>query len=257
MEYIIVKEGVIIEHCCGDSLPYNAIKVPNGFPGYIGMKFDALLPDFSGIKSISQQVEEGILIIPEGFKSNKEDNSLIRMNQKEIDEIFTPEIWAVPETFEEIIVKKTFNSEGDFDYFPPDKTIKMLSSQPAPYYKATSTGYWIEDKIEKNKLSISSSKQERADAVSKITVEIDGMVFDGDEISQERMSRTVVAAAATGETGDATTTWVLHDNTIAQPTISQLARALRAAGEAQTKLWTIPYEDKVDESTESSEAVAE
>ena len=49
------------------------------------------------------------------------------------------------------------------------------------------------------------------------------------------------SAAATGEPGDTTTTWVLHDNTIAQPTISQLARALRAAGEEQTKLWTVPY----------------
>lgn len=103
---------------------------------------------------------------------------------------------------------------------------------------------------------LQKAKQERAEAVSKITVEIDGMVFDGDEVSQERMSRTVVAAAATGETGDATTTWVLHDNTVAQPTISQLARALRAAGEEQTKLWTLPYEDQVDESTENSEAVA-
>ncbi len=105
-------------------------------------------------------------------------------------------------------------------------------------------------------IALAKSKQERTKSVSKITVEIDGMVFDGDEISQERMSRTVVAAAAAGEPGDATTTWVLHDNTIAQPTISQLARALRAAGEEQTKLWTVPYEDKVDESTESSEAVA-
>lgn len=105
-------------------------------------------------------------------------------------------------------------------------------------------------------IELEKAKQERAEAVSNITVEIDGMVFDGDEISQERMSRTVVAAAATGETGDATTTWVLHDNTIAQPTISQLARALRAAGEEQTKLWTVPYEDKVEDSTENSEAVA-
>lgn len=92
-------------------------------------------------------------------------------------------------------------------------------------------------------IALTKAKQERSNAVSKITVEIDGMIFDGDEVSQERMSRTVVAAAATGEPGDATTTWILHDNTIAQPTISQLARALRAAGEAQTKLWTIPYED--------------
>ena len=84
-------------------------------------------------------------------------------------------------------------------------------------------------------------KAERAEAVSKITVTVDGMTFDGDETSQERMSRTITAAVATGEDMTATTTWVLADNTIAQPTIQQLAQALRLAGERQTELWTLPY----------------
>ena len=96
--------------------------------------------------------------------------------------------------------------------------------------------------IELEKLN--KAKKERADAISKITVDIDGMVFDGDEISQERMSRTITAATATGENETSTTTWVLHDNTVATPTIAQLARALRAAGEEQTRLWTIPYEEE-------------
>ena len=84
-------------------------------------------------------------------------------------------------------------------------------------------------------------KAERAEAVSRITVTVDGMVFDGDETSQERMARTITAAVATGEDMTATTTWVLADNTVAQPTVDQLARALRAAGEMQTVLWTLPY----------------
>ena len=67
------------------------------------------------------------------------------------------------------------------------------------------------------------------------------MVFDGDEVSQERMARAIVVAKATGEEDTATTTWVLHDNTVAQPTIAQLVKALRLAGEEQTKLWTSPY----------------
>ena len=89
---------------------------------------------------------------------------------------------------------------------------------------------------------LAQAKAERASAVSKITVTVDGMVFDGDETSQERMSRTITAAVATGEPMTATTTWVLADNTIAQPSIQQLAQALRAAGEQQTALWTVPYE---------------
>lgn len=90
------------------------------------------------------------------------------------------------------------------------------------------------------------AKAKRADAVSKITVTVDGMVFDGDEISQERMARTITAAVATGEDMTATTTWVLADNTIAHVSMQQLAQALRAAGEAQTELWTIPYQDATE-----------
>lgn len=88
---------------------------------------------------------------------------------------------------------------------------------------------------------LTKAKAERAAAVASITVEVDGMVFDGDEKAQERMARTVTAATATGEGMDATTTWVLHDNTVAQVTVRQLAIALRLAGEAQTELWVVPY----------------
>ena len=86
------------------------------------------------------------------------------------------------------------------------------------------------------------AKSARAVAVASITVTVDGMVFDGDEKAQERMARTVTAAASTGASMEDTTVWVLHDNTVATPTIRQLATALRLAGEAQTRLWTVPYE---------------
>lgn len=90
--------------------------------------------------------------------------------------------------------------------------------------------------------ALTAAKAERAAAVASITVTVDGMVFDGDETAQERMARTVTAATATGASMDDTTTWVLHDNTVAQVSIRQLATALRLAGEAQTALWTRPYE---------------
>ena len=90
--------------------------------------------------------------------------------------------------------------------------------------------------------TLSAAKADRAVAVSKIVVTVDGMVFDGDEVAQARMSRAVTAAVATGEDMSTTTTWVLADNTIAHPTIQQLAQALRLAGEQQTALWTVPYE---------------
>lgn len=89
---------------------------------------------------------------------------------------------------------------------------------------------------------LAKAKAKRAEAVAALTVEVDGMVFDGDEKAQERMARTVTAATATGASMDDTTTWVLHNNTVAQVTVRQLATALRLAGEEQTRLWTVPYE---------------
>lgn len=79
-------------------------------------------------------------------------------------------------------------------------------------------------------------KSQRAEAVSQITVTIDGgMVFDGDERSQERMARAITALAA-----DETTLWVLADNTAVTVTREQLRAALRAAGQTQTELWVMP-----------------
>ena len=81
------------------------------------------------------------------------------------------------------------------------------------------------------------AKNERAEAVEKITVKVDGMVFDGDETSQQRLSRAIVAL----EEGE-TMPWVLHNNTVVNVTREQLKRALKLAGEAQSKLWVKPYQ---------------
>lgn len=85
--------------------------------------------------------------------------------------------------------------------------------------------------------ALEQAKAERAAAVAALTVTVDGMVFDGDEKAQERMARAVLMA----ETPDEKTEWVLHDNTVALVTADQLRRACRAAGKAQTALWTVPY----------------
>lgn len=92
--------------------------------------------------------------------------------------------------------------------------------------------------------ALAEAKEERAEAVSKIIVEVDGMKFDGDETAQTRMGRTIAAAVALGvDINTYTQTWVLANNTVATPTIKQLAQALKLAGEEQTKLWTVPYQE--------------
>lgn len=93
-------------------------------------------------------------------------------------------------------------------------------------------------------LELAQAKADRAEAVARITVTVDGLTFDGDEASQTRMGRTIAAAVALGaDLAAEKRTWVLADNSIAEVTVAQLAEALRLAGDAQTALWTVPYQD--------------
>lgn len=76
-------------------------------------------------------------------------------------------------------------------------------------------------------------KTDRQTKVDAITVEVDEMVFDGNEAAQSRMSREVISA----DDMEMVVKWILHDNTVADVTIAQLKQACRLACEAQTEIW--------------------
>lgn len=75
-------------------------------------------------------------------------------------------------------------------------------------------------------------KAERQALVDTIKVTVADKVYDGDEISQARMARAIVAMSDTE-----TVQWVLADNSVHYPTKAELTEALRLAGAEQTKLW--------------------
>ena len=97
---------------------------------------------------------------------------------------------------------------------------------------------------EQQQALMEQKKALRAEAVSKITVTVDGMVFDGDEKAQDRMARAITMFQANNLPVDYQTDWVLADNTIAKVTVTQLSQALLLAGQAQTALWTVPYQNE-------------
>lgn len=79
-------------------------------------------------------------------------------------------------------------------------------------------------------------KASRAAAVEAIDVTtVSGNTFDGDEISQGRMARAIMAlnAAAPGTTVN----WVLADNSVIDATEAELTEALALAGAAQAAIW--------------------
>lgn len=90
---------------------------------------------------------------------------------------------------------------------------------------------------------LAEAKRLRAAQVAAITVEVDGMTFDGDEAAQSRMTRALMTAEITGMES---TQWVLADNTVATVTKAQLQQALSKAMLAMAEVWPTPYEEKTD-----------
>ena len=62
------------------------------------------------------------------------------------------------------------------------------------------------------------------------------LLADGDEVSQGRMARAIIALS----TGLApSVAWVLADNTVIQATGAELTEALVLAGQAQASMWVV------------------
>ncbi|WMN59283.1 DUF4376 domain-containing protein [Pseudoalteromonas xiamenensis] len=75
-------------------------------------------------------------------------------------------------------------------------------------------------------------KESRKAALAAQIVEVEGMRFDADETSQQRMARTLLILDET-ESVD----WVLSDNSVAKVTKAQLKAACKLAVSQQTALW--------------------
>lgn len=63
-----------------------------------------------------------------------------------------------------------------------------------------------------------------------------GNTFDGDEVSQTRMARAIIALQATATPS---VTWVLADNSVIQASAAELSEALALAGAAQAAIWVL------------------
>ena len=79
-------------------------------------------------------------------------------------------------------------------------------------------------------------KIERTKLVNEITVDVDGIVFDGDELSQTRMSRAIISLD-----DDEEMPWTLADNSVTMVTQAMLKKAVKLAGTVQSQLWINPH----------------
>jgi len=91
------------------------------------------------------------------------------------------------------------------------------------------------DKINASELGerLKEWKIERATAVDNIVVEFNGSSFQGNEKSQDRMSRAINALPD----DETTVNWVTSDNSVEQLTKLDLQAILALSGAEQSRLW--------------------
>ena len=94
------------------------------------------------------------------------------------------------------------------------------------------------DQVVANKALIAreEAKATRAASVEAIVVVVGEKMFDGDETSQNRMARAIIAMNAAAQP---TTLWTLADNVTVEVTVAELEQALQLDGQAQTDIWAI------------------
>jgi hypothetical protein len=91
-------------------------------------------------------------------------------------------------------------------------------------------------RVEKAAADREQKKAARQIFVDKITVTVNGKVFDGDETAQTRMNRAITILTHKSLTS---TLWILANNDAVFVTLEELVDALYLAGVAQTNAWAI------------------
>ena len=130
----------------------------------------------------------------------------------------------------ETIPAKTETVDGE-EVITPEQTINHPAHVTEAYVAPPPPPPLTPEQIREQ----AKAAREVAVAAIKVTTQA-GNTFDGDEISQGRMARAVIALS----TGLApSVTWVLADNSVIQATTAELTEALVLAGQAQAAIWVI------------------
>lgn len=107
------------------------------------------------------------------------------------------------------------------------KEITTIPENTYYFYNNPAKGYWLT-----LDLALQVAKELRTKATEKLTVTVGAHVIDGNEGSQDRMTRAYIVLGDTG-----TRSWKLHNNLFVTLTGAQLKEAVSLAGQAQLALW--------------------
>lgn len=160
--------------------------------------------------------------------------------------ILVPEIQGTPASTQEVIISET--PIKCVSYHPTQldllkKDAKALGTSLTDRTKELNAwvkSYVPEVIVKTPEEILSEAKAARQNLVDNIVVITQsGKSFDGDEASQGRITRAIVALQAMNQ---GSTQWVLSDNTIAEVSVMELVEALALAGQEQTRIWMTPYQ---------------
>lgn len=176
-------------------------------------------------------------------------------------------MWINPKTGKVLLTYSDIRQDCSQTSFPAELTDKMISNAgyrgvicKAPDFdkitqSATESapllidGAWTQqwtiqdlplENVAENKSVAAQLEREAVKAQRDITTSgilvttSTGNVFNGDEVSQNRLSRAILALQLTGTL---TTHWVLANNVAVEVGVPELAEALALSGAAQTALW--------------------
>lgn len=123
---------------------------------------------------------------------------------------------------------RAFEEDGSQDFLITPDMRPLSEEELNAYLNPPKTEQQVRDEL----------KASRALAVEKIKVTTKaGNTFDGDETSQGRMARAIIAlnAAPAGST----VRWVLADNSVIMASAKELTEALSLAGAEQAAIWVM------------------
>ena len=156
----------------------------------------------------------------------------------------TPEIPARVETVivGESPLKCVYYHPTQLDLLKADA--KALGTSLEPFMEELNDwvlSYVPEEIVKTPEELLQEAKAARQNLVDNIVVVTQsGKSFDGDEASQGRIARAIVALQAMNQPS---TQWVLSDNTIVDVPVAELVEALALSGQEQTRLWMAPYQE--------------
>ena len=128
--------------------------------------------------------------------------------------------------FDPAVGVRAFESDGSQDFLITDDMRPLTAEEVEAHLNQALTPEQLREQW----------KTERAAAVAAITVTTQaGNTFDGDEVSQGRMARAILALNASP--AGTTVTWVLADNSTIEAAPAELTEALALAGAAQAAIW--------------------